>query len=164
MPQPNPYQPPLEQDDADISLPPLGYAVHGSYLLVRNGTRLPMRCVVTNQPLATSDYMRCRLRWRSPFRWPTMRDCHLSYCIHPRLAWRILIFGKLIPIGICVAGVAASLFLIRPGPLLILFGWILRQFMPQEPLKVDRWSNGCFWVVGCSPSFLEEIERSAANA
>ena len=158
----NPYEPPNDE-----SLPASStetFRVEGDYLVVRDGTLLPRRCIATNSEVDDGDIVEREFRWAPSFR-PvlTYRRCKVKFYV-TQIRQRIWLlkrsFGGL-------TFVLLGFFLFRLSPLLILpllvaLPWMFKDY----PIRVKRVADGWFWFEGCHPEFLqvcreEEIHRSS---
>jgi hypothetical protein len=186
----NPYQSPdhvgaepiSDADDYRLYL-----AVDGDCLVVPTDTRLPERCIETNEPLSVPPN-RMDIRefgwcpaWAAalgyvvlgPFgliiAYKLQPKCRLIYAVsrsvRRRYIWRAVFaaFALLVSILAIPVGVSLSVMPLWIGGLVgvVLATTIL--LFSMTPLKVARRDGDLFWVRGCSPQFLQSVanEQSA---
>ena len=180
----NPFQSPTADCDVVLAelaggVPAFGL-VDGKYLVVPSRTVLPPVCVRTNQPVPEDDMLSKTFDWCSP--WVALlillnvlvlivvyfivrKKCTLKFGLHSsirkRYRKRVLIKSVVaivlfIAIPFSAAGDVAAL----PIMLLVLFiAAIVSFFIGRSPLGVAKYRDGMFWIKGCSPEFLANIEQ-----
>ena len=154
--------------------------VHGQYLIVPTMTALPMRCIVSNQPVSNSEYqswdMPCIPRWlialmylsplfmiTAPF---IRRRCRMRAGLS-RSARRRRTFLKAVAVAVLISPFVAVAFgLAMRSQMLAVSGVIASAFtyfglaafvLRTLPMRARYYREGVFWVTGCSPAFLASL-------
>lgn len=157
----NPYAPPVEA--SELQLPQFDYFVDGKYLVVRNGTRLPDRCVFTNRPAGPQDRKPRTFQWAPSFRLVlSHRRFKISYCVKRKQNRElILAIWILLAVAICVA--AFALFNAAIFWILFILSWPLSWFSPNRGIKVVKCVDGHYWLQGMGTEFLQSIQAEQAT-
>ena len=184
----NPYQaPPVDNEPLRPELLVKDASqmyIDGDQIIVRSGCVLPFRCVKTSQPVSACDMVRKDFYWCPPlvlgivlillgpllmfFVYLGVRKkCALTYGVHPsyrkkhgkRLLIKSLVAAGFFAILAIVIGLGAELEIIAISlvPFLVAF---IAIFVGNSPIRITKHRKGAFWVKGCSPEFLKDIQEA----
>lgn len=163
----NPFQPPeTAPADEDRGLGILG--VEQDCLIATSCTQLPDRCAVTNSTGPHLKLRKRRLLFASKTAVPNIwaPSCFITYALDTkiarsytlrRFAVRALQFVILISMVVAVRFLEPSVRSIFVPA--VVFVTIALSLIPLEPLWLERFDKGSFWIRGCHPDFLEFIEE-----
>jgi len=168
MQEPNPYKAPqVEEVAAERS----DYYVEMPYLVVKNGTRLPLRCVITN--VGVSEYRSTTLQY--PCKWYQVaigtRRCTILWAVEEAVhrKQKRMSYSR----GLAVVGLAsfllasqgwglfgvASLAISVPFTILC-FGLSVYFRLRSLPMPyVKKYRRGYFWLAGLGPEFLASVQE-----
>ncbi len=150
----NPYAPPRQLIGAPEVRPDV--YVDGRYLVIRDKAVLPLRCVITNQPVSPTDRRGRTFEWAPSFRCVLRRRrCHLSYCVHR--AHRIALYRRRSVFSLVAVFVGWSVLGIHVLWFFPLIPLAIGGF-PVDRLAVKRAEDGHFWIAGCGEAFLRSCE------
>ncbi|MBN1908982.1 MAG: hypothetical protein JW818_04520 [Pirellulales bacterium] len=178
----NPYQAP--EDSSPLAMPyhgpRFGAWVDGKLLVVQSGERLPPICIKTNQPLSEQDMVTKTLYWCSPLLLLLIlinliiflivymiarKQCILTIGLHPsvrsRRRWTVLV-KVLVVVGLFFAMLFAaaadsdSLIIVF---LILFFVALIIACLGNSPVSIAKYRDGMFWIRGCCPEYLAEIEN-----
>ncbi|BBO32130.1 hypothetical protein [Lacipirellula parvula] len=155
--------------------------VDGSCVVIPTQTALPQRCIITNEPVESSEYQ----VWNLPYipRWllmlmfmgpffmitaPFVRQrCKFKAGFsrryrRRRLVWRSLLIS-ILPMSIVMAGVAVATgrgeFLVLAVSCLVISCMLMPLLIIYaHPMRVVRHYDGLYWISGMSPAFLAGLE------
>lgn len=159
-----------------------GSYVDGKAIVVADKTSLPPRCIKTNQPINESEYTILNLPYKPPWLiltvlispvilifWPFIvrKRCRikagLSRSVRRRYLFVNLSAIALLLLAFVIPGYGAiteSRELLVAGSIAfvpLLWGAIVLLMLFKDPLKVSRYSDGLYWVEGCSPEYLKSL-------
>ena len=152
----NPYAPPRSR----ITPPqPVAVArVEGNCIVVKSGSRLPMRCIVSNVPCSSSDQKKLKLRYAPSFRLViTHKTCLMHRCLSAKRRKRQYLIRISLIGTICAVVLAFTGFSIVAG---ITAGGISAACFSTaslDPLKIVKHKNGEFWITGFHDDFLDSL-------
>ena len=164
----NPYE--VLADKADLPVwPPIEVDQTGTLLIVQSPAQLPNRCVFTNEPTGTDDVVNYQLEWhgKKSFRLALTKRCQIQYSTLPAnhpMGWHrfvlllpvtCLLFAEIFDVTVGLSFLESILCLLV---VLILTGlsWHLARQNPR--LEIAHFENGRFWIKGCAPEFLQQLE------
>ena len=172
--EPNPYKAPQVQE---TSIKQTGdYYVEMPYLVVRNGARLPLRCVITNAP-ESGLYREAKFRYPNRFFQfaITNRTCKVQWAvseeIHRKHRHRatgrglitfgavLLMFGPTVAVTVPIAGLIWFLFLF------VSFGFAsFFWFKGVRGPELEKYRRGYFWIKGLGPEFLASLQEEQQSS
>ena len=153
----NPYSPPRDVQDRVLYQP--SFWVDGQYLVVQNGTHLPQRCVLTNDPATADDRLTRVLDATQSFKLVIRpQTCLLTYYrkSKPNRPFLRGFGGVLILMLVLVSSFFVGNFAIALIPIAFWYRDAGRQSL--APLRVANAKDGQFWISGCCKEFIESCE------
>jgi hypothetical protein len=174
-----------ERDSAhEPSAADYGIRIEGNALVLPSGCTLPLKCVLTNQPVTQSEMIFTNLTWTPKsvglsaisgapslvFAHFVGRElCTITYGLNWRARVRRVLW-TLVNLVLCVALFAATLAMAISSSThwsttALLYGFfalfllsVAALFLRRKPLNVVDYRDGMFWITGFSQEYLDALE------
>ncbi len=166
--EPNPFESPRSVDFQPVLSH--DYYVQPPYLVIKSGTKLPPRCIITNEEVSEDGFAKHNLTWTGKS-FQLVIDATRGYVYWAESPWvkrcrRIGWIAGAIPTALLVALVLVNLVLNFPLWYLMIAYFLAaamvavatRSYTVQMP-KVVNYVDGYFWMEGFGPEFLRDLPR-----
>ena len=180
----NPYQaPPLTTESIPMAtlVGPVHYSyVDGDALVVPSGTVLPPICIKTNQPVSDRDVKTQTTFWCTPWIFLLLligplplcigyfvvrKKCSLKFGLQPQIRKRYrnrVLLKSLIAFGLFFGMLFSTAYKVGEITLALAILFLIALIVAcvgNSPISIKTYKDGAFWVKGCSPEFLRDIQQ-----